>query len=225
MSFIRAQVELARTTGLPEDKVVNTLYFDTDVPVLPDSDETAAIQAKVFAFYNAISQYLSTLITGALTLKLYDLEDPEPRSPIHEAATALVGMQAADYPAEIAICASFAADKVSGEAQRRRRGRIYIGPTNSTTRGAIVQGDVTVLASARVNILNAMQTLADSPSQKWAVFSPTEAGAPAGGAGAYTAAQLGPAFNDVTNGWVDDRYDIQRRRGAKSTVRSAFGTP
>lgn len=217
----RIQCELPRSTGLPEDKVVNTFYFEGDFSAATEAAALVCI-GRLKTFYGAVAQYLSTLVTGVVNFKAYDLEQSEPRAPIATDTVTLTGLQTADFPAEIAVCCSFQGTPASGENQRRRRGRIYLGPTNSTTRGAIVGGDVTVLASARTNITAAMNTMADQQSPKWAVFSPTEAGPPLGTNGAYTANQLGEAFNDVTNGWVDDRYDIQRRRGAKATTRTTF---
>lgn len=213
---------MPRTTGIPGDAVVNTFHFDTDVDTQVETTYGNTIQTRLNALYGSIAQYLSSLLTGVCNLKIYDLQEAEPRSPIHIGTWTLTGLQTADFPAEVAVCASYFAAGASGQSMRRRRGRLYFGPTNSTTRGAIVNGDVTVLATARTNINAALKTLADASDPKWCVFSPTAAGAPLGGNGAYTLTQLNNAANDVAGGWVDDRYDTQRRRGADPTTRTTW---
>lgn len=220
-AYYRVQAEFPRSTGLSADKVVNTWYFDGDLGNTTPA-EAAVIVGRLKTFYTATAQYLTSLLSGVVNYKVYDLEQSEPRTPIYEDTQNLGTLTSADFPAEVAICCSFQADKISGENQRRRRGRIFLGPVGTASRGAITLGDVIVLATCRTTIGSAMHDLAAATSPKWAVFSPTEAGPPAGESGAYTAGQLGPAFNDVTNGWVDDRYDIQRRRGSKSTARSLW---
>lgn len=221
MSFLRCQVTLNSDSGLPEDVTVNTFHFDSDTPF--DAAMGATIKGRIDTFYGAIDEYLGQGLSGQGTVAIYDLEDPEPRTPVYEAALAGFAPATSAMPSQVAVCLSYQADGESGEPQRRRRGRLYLGPLAlGGTIGAMVGGDVTVLPGARTAIAAAASALASAADPKWAVFSRAEAGAPAGVDDAYTAAQLGPAFNDVTNGWVDDRHDIQRRRQHKPTVRTTW---
>lgn len=222
MTVLKAQVTIPRITGVPADAVVNTFHFDTDADDVEAAGYFVTIRDRLRILYQTLDNYLSALVASPAVLKVYNLKDPQPRAPIGEDTIPLAGMQAADFPAEIAVCASYAAAAASGESMRRRRGRIYIGPTNSTTRGAIENGDPIVLPSARTAIGAALQVLASANDPKWCVWSAAAAGAPAGVGGAYTQAQLDAGANDVTNGWVDDRFDIQRRRGAKPTTRTTW---
>lgn len=222
MTVLRAQVTMPRTTAIPGDSIVNTFHFDTDVDTAVEATYGSTIQTRLNTLYTALAGYFSSILSGVCNLKIYDLQEGEPRAPIHTGTWTLTGLAAADFPAEVAVCASYYAAGASGESMRRRRGRLYFGPTNSTTRGAVVNGDVTVLASARTAINTALKALADASDPKWCVFSPTTAGAPAGGGGAYTLTQLAAAANDVAGGWCDDRYDTQRRRGADPTTRTTW---
>lgn len=222
MTVLRAQVTIPRSTNVPADAVVNTWHFDTDADVVALDPDFDTIRDRLRTFYGVIDQYFSDLVASPATLKIYDLGDPEPRAPLYQDTIPLAGMQTADFPAEVAVVASFAAAPASGQSMRRRRGRFYFGPTNSTTRGPIVGGDVTVLNTTRTTINTALKAVADAPDPKWCVWSPTEAGVPLGPGNSYTDEQMAAGANDVKSGWVDDRYDIQRRRGAGATTRSTW---
>lgn len=215
-AFIRAQVVIPRDSNVPADNSVNVLHFAT--PGLDLEAETAAIHARLTTFYQAIDAYLSSNNSSTATVKYYDLTDPEPRAPIDQADIALTNGTGASYPAEVAICLSFQGAMVSGEAQSRRRGRLYLGPLD----GDASSGDgidERVNSSVRTALCNAMETLATLgvDSVEWSVFSPTNAGpAP------WDESALSSAFTIVTNGWVDNAFDVQRRRGAAASARTLW---
>lgn len=216
---LRAQVSLFTVSALPKDTIVNTFHFNTDTGSTGNFD---TIVSRLDTLYSALGSYISTIMNGQARVKIYDLEDQEPRTPVHDATFTYVPDGGPTMPADVAICLSYQAATVSGESPRRRRGRLYLGHPNDACRGPVNGADITVHTNARNAIAAQFDALASAVDPKWAVFSPTTAGPSLGLNGAYTEEQLAPAFNDVTNGWIDDRFDTQRRRGATPTTRTLW---
>jgi hypothetical protein len=165
----------------------------------------------MLAFYNSWSVQRSGLIAWAGTrIKLYSLADPKPRVPLRDESLGITGTHsAAGMPLEVALCLSFQAPKVSGQEQRRRRGRVYLGPfTNLSGDGSTGRPDATAITA----ITTAAQTLLDasqaSSSWKWAVI--------------HDANGVAPVAHVVENGWLDNAWDTQRRRGNAPGVRTTF---
>lgn len=211
MGVIRAQITIPSSTGIPEDAVTNTLHFgsnalDKNYPNLDDI---------IFDFYDvaasgagsSIASFMSgSYVSNTWTIKYYDLGDLKPRIPIHE-ETREVTLGTGDIlPTEVACCLSFQATRESGKPQARRRNRIYLGPFRATAsvagrpstslRTAIAKNARTMLASAQ-----------NAASWEWVVYSPT----------------IGGEVNEkVDNGWVDNAWDTQRRRGYAATTRDEW---
>lgn len=215
--LMRAQVSIPRVNGNPEDTVTNTWYFDGD-DGLVDSIYHAHVMTKLTAFYQSVDQFLSGMNSPTATVKIYDMRDPEPRVPEYTDTIALTFGTGDWYPAEIAICVSFQADPVSGESQKRRRGRIYLGPIAHDPTYTENTGEVRIASTCRDAIASAAGALAvatgeePGPKVSWSVYSPTT----------DLTSTVDDAFHDVQSGWVDSAYDIQRRRGAKPAARSLF---
>lgn len=213
MSVLRAMVTIPRESGFPSDAVTNTWHFNTDGS---DNDASAAlILDRLDDFYNVdlgiqpVAKYFSREIVGASTrLKVYNLDDDEPRSPILDAAMPLTEGTAGDaLPSEIAVCLSYHLAPVSGLPQARRRGRIYLGPLSSQTQ-AFVSGECFVDGGFIADICLAASALAnaDTADTKWCVYSPTN----------------DSGIAPVVGGWVDNAFDVQRRRGVDPTVRNTW---
>lgn len=187
--------------------MVNTLWFQiNDDSVLP------LIPPVIADFYLAIDEQLSdqALSPTGHTIKLYNQEDVEPRSPVEELTFGLTGLSAATaLPAEVALCSSFQGDPVSGQNQQQRRGRIYIsGWINSAngSGGRPSQATRILLGNATAQLSNDLQAIGSGLTQVvWVVYSRT----------ADENAQ-------ITNGWVDDAWDTQRRRGVKPSTRTTW---
>jgi len=204
MTLCRALVTFPAASADSEDIVVNTWHFD-----LASTDEGGTTDATTAldAFYTSFITSLSASHTWASgRIKWYDLTDPEPRAPIHDTGFAISGTASANQlPRECSICVSFQGDQVSGVSQARRRGRIYLGPWGTganNTSGMVASSLVTTLATACGTLLSASEADAD---YQWVVYSRT----------------TGLAV-PVTNGWVDDAWDTQRRRGVDATTRTVF---
>lgn len=131
----------------------------------------------------------------------------------------------------MAICLSFQGATGSGVNMRRRRGRVYLGPLAGTVVDASTSG-TEITAAARSTIATAAAALAHGPDvgdARLAVFSratanitdglPVDANEPAIG---YSDAALSAGFEDVVSGWVDNAFDIQRRRGVQASARTTW---
>lgn len=200
MPVYRCQFEIPYDSGLPEDKVVNVWHCTA-----PDPTEAADFIANVIGFYQSIDEHFSAVVnasTDACSVKAYNLDDPIPRAPEVEDTFTLADATGGELPLEVAICLSFQGDQISGQPQARRRGRIYLGPLET----GVVDLDGFVATAVHQDIATAAGVLlAASGLWDWVVYSPTE-----------------DTSADVTNGWVDNEFDTQRRRGRVATARSTF---
>lgn len=213
MAYLDALVVLGMDTAIGRDAAVNTYHFQTENPSPSDTTTQLNIATALKNVYDAIDTYLSQDIDPSLCrLKLYDAEAAPPRAPLYDnPLSAVMAPGTSSLPHELAICASFQGAQVSGVPQRRRRGRVYIGPLSPTAM------TTTVVAAAAITAINAaFKGLADAGSVgagwRWSVFSRVGSGPP----------PATPAAVEVVNGWCDNAFDIQRRRGTAGTSRNAW---
>lgn len=204
MPNYRVQVSLTSTTNIARDKSVNVWHFV--------ADDTTAITAAVDELwadvYDDFFGYFSPLVSqNNHNIKVYNLADPEPRAPVLDVTKNFtVAPAGTAIPNELALCLSFQGNKVSGESQARRRGRVYFGPLDLTTveDGRVSDGARAALAALGDSLLDASNAAA---TWSWCVYSVTD-----------------QEMVAVTNGWVDNAFDVQRRRGLDATVRTTFAT-
>jgi hypothetical protein len=204
MAILRAQVSIAGTSGLPEDVTVNTWHFESTAPY--DTATGQDIATRLGVFYQAIDEDLSnTLDPASGVVKLYDMADLMPRAPKDTFPLGLLTVSSSSEPREVALCLSFQAVKISGVAQARRRGRVFIGPLKDQAN--VQANDVRPSTAMRSRFTTAAAALRDGLGfgTKWVVRSATSG-----------------AVATVTNGWVDDAFDTQRRRGSGPTTRTVF---
>jgi hypothetical protein len=84
---------------------------------------------------------------------------------------------------------------------------LYLGPlSNISLELESTTNRVRVIAAARATIAGAAARLIDSTHGDWMVWSRTDS-----------------AVHSVVGGFVDDAYDIQRRRGERAVGRTTFG--
>lgn len=215
MSILKVQCTIGRDSAVPADAITNTWSFHTTASPEAPADIDAIITA-LQTFYQAIDGVLFAAETAnLLNYKVYRLSDPKPRAPVREGSFALVPSVSVGIPEEVAIVLSFQGAKQSGLPQARRRGRVYIGPLpTGSTIFATVNNRIRVVAGARDVLKNAAEALllaSDAAANwTWVVVSSV------GGDNVFLE-------TPVTNGWVDDAFDIQRRRGPAPTARTTFG--
>jgi hypothetical protein len=212
MPIMRAQVILASDNGLPEDACVNVFHFSGpgDFTLAPLQDD---LIARIRSFYNDVGDggsnvagmLGSTVKPESCRIKLYELVGAPPHPPIRDEPLNLAGVGSAQLPREVALVLSFQGDPISGVVQARRRGRVFIGPL--TTSVTDDENDSRPTLQRRTDLNSAGKRLMDANTNdvNWVVRS--------------TVSQL---VTRVDNGWVDNAFDTQRRRGSKATSRLTF---
>lgn len=214
MGVIKVQHALQSASGLPTDRYINSFYFAQAELTTPEdlSSMTSAIQSFYTGVPTGQSSALKSLFSvragGAFaTMKFYDMDQPMPRAPIHENSYDFnLGTNGKGLPSEVAICLSYEAPQISGQIQRRRRGRIYLGPLNDTCMNVASPTEpARPTPGARQLILDAARdlwALAQGQGWNWNVHS-----------------TVGGSSATISRFWVDDAFDIQRRRGEAPTSR------
>lgn len=210
-----AQFVMQGASGLPEDRYVNTFNFIEDAPaVVSHEDAAVGIDIALGNFYTltqstgfAMEAFLARHVAGVAEVRVYNFDDPQPREPIILTRNIDPPATARAMPSEVAVCLSY----YSFLNVPRQRGRIYFGPIN----GDAVESVPTV-PHPTANFLN---TLAEAGTDlavsgaaagqlRWAVLSRATPGV----------VEWGP----ITDGWVDNAFDTQRRRGEKATARTTW---
>ena len=211
--FFRAQAIFQGSSGLAEDRFVNTFVFRNDQEV-----GTSTMWDRVYAaledFYFEIPpgataplwSFFGDNFISAFEVRVYDLAEATPRTPhVVERTAALPNNTPISLPFEVAACLSLRTSLRTA----RGRGRIYLGPLNA---GALVEDAVAgpILGQTfRDTAVAAAERLRQGNGQEitWHVLSQADA-TPRG----------------VVGGYVDDAFDTQRRRGQKPSVRTTFWT-
>lgn len=246
-NLYKTVVEFQPTTGLPEDVVTNTFHLGTVNPA--SALELTNWHAAVVAFFaeapsggglpldNYLSAEISRVNHPKVTTYEYDFTAPQvdkrgrqywlTGSPIKESTYAGVGAAASAgaAPGQVAVCLSYHGDltglheSIPGapagpegdtHPKARRRGRLFIGPLNQS---AVQAGSAPARPSAGLigsltaaaDKLEVDSSLVQGAGSGWAVFSPTS--------GSWVL---------VEGGWVDNRFDTQRRRLIGATSRTTW---
>lgn len=215
MGQILCQVRIPHRNLLGSDDVVNTFNF-TGVDNVEDQATQALGMLKVF--YNdltglqavAVKNWMSGELDFAATrIKVYDHADPEPRVPILDESLGVSANSpsaSTNLPGEVSVAISYAAELESGEVQRRRRGRIFLGPLNTGISNSTGTTSARPSGPAQTALAIAAGELASGPlGTRWAVWS-----------------RANDAFYPIVGGYVDNSFDTQRRRGVATTTRVAF---
>jgi hypothetical protein len=196
-THIRAQISVAVGDLLPRNRMVVTPCFrhSTEAGLLSGPDYTA-LATDLANGWNTWSQSI-----GETTVKLYELGPLPPNDP-KATVTLNAGMVAAySYPREIALCLSFS----GGPSRPTNRGRLYIpagflgGSTPALRPASTVRDKVAALVPIFAGL--------GGVNVDWIVWS-----------------QKLKQATKVERWFVDDEWDIQRRRGGKPTTRTAGTT-
>lgn len=218
-----ARVTLKSTTGLPADNITNDFAFSMDDELAPSSGDLSACATNLYDFYthnnntHQIAYYLGAVDRTYFDVKFWSIVVGDLGSPIGDVVTSGGGTitaagASAGLPAEVAACLSFHGDltdvplETDGGTVRpaaRRRGRVYIGPLNTTANDTAgytrlssgFQNDIAASASVLID-----DSTADG--MHWCVWS-----------------RMDTVLYPVVGGFVDNEFDTQRRRGSKATGR------
>lgn len=219
----RTQVVFQGASGMPEDRFVNNWAWHNTDQVGTIDDLTAAVTRVLDAFYTGLDassrtvmQYMSNrILPGEVEYRTYDLGETPPRTPhITVPNATYVFGSAPPLPEEVATVLSLVLNSTGSTngidtvniPRRSQRGRVYIGPLNTTALGSEANRSVVLQAFRDVLIDRALNVMNTTENVDWAVVSQR-----------WSAAVL------VTGGYVDDAFDTQRRRGPKPINRVPFG--
>lgn len=216
MAIYRFQFSLPYFTALPSDVIVNDWALSWSLPG-PSESNFDDVRDRLITFYTTIyelgagdDQLAPWIDPTAASVKAYNINDPIPRAPVYESLAAIPVTPAASsaVPLEAAICLSFQGNPISGVPQARRRGRVFLGGWAHP----IAAGDSDsfpivdpIITAGIADAANTFATGTISDGWVWVVYSRVlGTGAP------------------ISNGWVDNALDTQRRRGTDATARTVF---
>lgn len=229
MPYLRAQVVLPGSSNLPEDVFINTFHFQTQSATVTEAENIVAALKDLYTLAapggspaNApIGQWIGGVVkrdANACKIKVYDLEEPKPRPILHTGQFTMTGTSTGytqDLPAEVALCATF-----WGVANRpRTRGRVYLGPWGNHASGAGTNGRSIPIIGLRQSIAASFGRLINISGATFQLCVFSRGVYQIDGVVQPVTEQL---YTPVTDGWVDDAWDTQRRRGQEATTRTTF---
>lgn len=187
------------------EKIMNVWHIATVGATTPDTAAADFVNTTLNAFYQEIDVMLSVELEGAVPhVRSFNLIEPKPRQPHAEMDLSALDAGTTKAQRESAVCLSYKALYQSGVSPKRRRGRIYLGPFYATV---LDTATGKLNSTVKSNLVTAGQNLFDdhqsSALWSWVVYSPTTDTSGTGETGMY----------EVTDAWVDDEIDTQRRRG------------
>jgi hypothetical protein len=208
---IRAQVIFKGPSGLPEDVYVNSFVFNLSTTTEPTATLYETIANDLRDFYdiahapagNPIKLFFPAFLANQVEMKFYWLGQAPPREPFLQTRLITTDGSSQALPSEVALCASYYADR----NLPRQRGRIYIGPftVGALSGGA---GAPAIPVSGLIDAVRwSSQWLANQggTSYVWSILSGADG-----------------VSRGITNGWVDNAFDTQRRRGEEASTRSTW---
>jgi hypothetical protein len=227
-------VHLPYKSGIPRDVAINTFYFAASDTLLADPPTlvTALHDAgtALIDMYNAnlggirIGDYIGNFVDRShcyvtlAELSAAALTTPGGAvtfTPLASSPFTLAGTPSYNsLPLEVAAVSSVRGmDTFPGTtfppSIRRRRGRFYLGPLNISTIETETDSRPTFTASFRTRLAIAtkgLQAAVDAiDGLAWVVWSRTAAG-----------------VSIITEGYINDEPDTQRRRGSGETARSTW---
>lgn len=210
MTLVRAQVQIPMVSGIPADTVTNTFHFEAEGPISGYS----GLHDAIVDFYtattmsgNTLSAFYAATVADVWTVTYYNMDDPIPRVPVYEDTfTRVAASSASTLPNEVALVMSFQAARMAGQKQARRRNRVFLGPFNVSANTALTGRPQFNLLYTVKSAGQALLNWSNSDTAwDWVVNSPTNAN-----------------YIPVDNGWVDDAWDTQRRRGLAPASRQVF---
>lgn len=179
---------------LPRDRFTITPHFAHTQIGLVDTEW----QQLADDLANGIKQWEMAPTAHELTVKLYNLNDPQPRRPKAVAVRNANQAQNAAFMREIALCLSYS----GGDGGPSKRGRLYIPHVKCSNDAPAVRPSST--NRDKVGGLVAIFTALGGLNVDWVVHSPTR-----------------DTDTPVSKWFVDDEWDVQRRRGDRPTARTS----
>jgi len=202
MPLYRHQFAVLAESGMAADNATNTLYFRAD-----NLNALVSVEVATQAFYTDLAALFGSYLKDVdnVTFKAYDMANPEPRVPVRTGTFNVPETQDVILPTEVAMVLSFQAAKISGQPQARRRGRIYVPFVRGPALGNDSRPTTAAIGLLRVAGENLLAASVAATTWDWVVYSPTTG-----------------LDHVITNGWIDNEFDTQRRRGRRATTRTVY---
>lgn len=209
MPLIRAMSILQAPSGEAKDRYISNFHFFVSGPLI----ENGAINIgdSLDDFWAAVDPFIPQSLVRE-EYRLYDLTDPKPREPTFVAPNTQPVGAGVPMPYEVATVLSF----YSGRNLPRLRNRVYLGPITSdvVTTGEINSDPQIDPAFMQLVFDGANAMAANVRSTAGGVGDELQAGA------WHTFSTFDvPGQTPVTNMWMDNAFDTQRRRGSAATFR------
>ena len=201
MPVLRLQVSMAADTALPRDRFVMTPHFDVGFDIA-DLTTSPDAQALCHDLAVALGNYLVPQDGREINVKAYDAQGTAPVYPIGDYTHAPATYPASGMLREVALCLSF----YSGRNIKRYRGRLYIPLAAIGGGSAVTPRPAASTMTKAAQLAPILQNLGGT-NVDWVVYSRAD-----------------NVARPVTNWWVDDEWDIQRRRGLRGTTRQTGTT-
>lgn len=244
MALYRAQAVHQHMSGLPRDRFVNTFHVVTGGAPSEAVAEQIAEHVRDFYVVNpgggaedVADQFSDVVAATGHEVRVYPIDtatgenlagDGEPPMWVETFDHLGRNIGARDgLPSEVAICLSYKNVSAGGVPVARRRGRIYVGPIYKGIPVEAAHNRPSVQAGTRTFLLTAAQELAarlGADGYTWSIYS-----RPFAGRGVIVrpgrpdlpaiAARPGATY-PIEKFWVDDAFDIQRRRGEHAVSRT-----
>lgn len=213
----RAVITIPTQSGVAKDAVKYDFAF---------AAPTASLDTNIVQLFSYVNSTWSTSLSGFLSpslahaaagclLQLYDITGHLDGSatnhpPYHQGTFTLPGGGGSPLPSELAVVLSYHADftgvpeHAPGERPRSRyRGRLYIGPMASSALGADSTSHRPYVAQNVRETIAAGAARLSQLEPSWSVWSRKDS-----------------QLRQITQGYVDDAWDVQRRRGEEPVARS-----
>jgi hypothetical protein len=206
-SEVMLQVRFVAVSAKTEDDLTNTWHFRLTADP-PDATNMALIRDNLGSFYNTLAPNFVNDWSQTLIMKFYNMADPKPRAPVTSYSYVMTNALATtgkNMPRQNTPVISFQAPALSGTTQKRRRGRIYLpcySYQSMGTDGRLANST----ADAGATTANAFLTQSTAaPGYDWVVYS-----------------HVAGTSAIVSQVWMDNKVDTQRRRGQDSTYRKVL---
>jgi hypothetical protein len=242
----RAQVVHAHKDGQPKDAFVNTFHFldDSDADMTAARAEVVAELVRDFyltpgtgdtiepmdLFGNQVAATGHQVRMYPIVIETGDDKRGLGMPPLWVETFDHLGrvVAATSLPSELAACLSYRNNSSGAVPPARRRGRIYFGPLKADeSQVEAGTGRAFIGAGARNILLNAgrkLRTQSGVIGAPWVVYSRPFAGRGEIVRPGRTTLPALPARDGaryiVEELWIDDAFDVQRRRGEKFVTRT-----
>jgi hypothetical protein len=195
MTVLRLQCTIGADTALPRDRFVITPHFNVG-PDFGLDDGSADELCEDLA--TGLSGFFTPSNGREIVVKAYNAEQARGNFPLGEAVRNANIYPSSQVPRELAICLSYYAARNIP----RRRGRLYIPWAAIAASGSISPRPSQAQRELVGTLAGIFQNLGGT-NVDWVVWSRADS-----------------AAHSVTHWWVDDEWDVQRRRGFKGTTRT-----